>query len=229
MGRKSKYTKEQKIKACQEYLSGSKSATQIATQLNMGKTGDHSIREWAKLFLKYGSSAFDVKETNNSYTKEFKMQLVQEYFSGQGSLRDLCLKYNIPSNYTLRKWIKMYNSHIELKDYDPKLEVYMAEKLKTTLEERIKIVEYCIEHNRDIKGTAAHFGCNYAQLYQWVRKYEQHGEDGLIDKRGKRKVEDELTELEKAQRKIAQLEREKEEFRKKYELLKKAEEKERWW
>ena len=40
--------------------------------------------------------------------------------------------------------------------------------------------------------------------------------------------EDKLTELEKAQRKIAQLEREKEEFRRKYELLKKAEMNERW-
>jgi hypothetical protein len=61
-----------------------------------------------------------------------------------------------------------------------------------------------------------------------VLKYEENGEDGLLDRRGKRKDEDELTELEKAQRKIAQLEREKEEFRKKYELLKKAEQLERW-
>ena len=59
-------------------------------------------------------------------------------------------------------------------------------------------------------------------------KYEKYGEDGLADKRGKRKEENQLTELEKAQRRIAQLEREKEEFRRKYELLKKAEERERW-
>ena len=44
----------------------------------------------------------------------------------------------------------------ELKDYDPKREVYMAEaRRKTTIEERKKIVTYCIEHNRDYKGTAA--------------------------------------------------------------------------
>lgn len=57
----------------------------------------------------------------------------------------------------------MYNSHIELK---------YVETLKIMLEEQIKIEEYCIDHNRDIKGTAALFGCSYAQLSQWVRKYE---------------------------------------------------------
>ena len=52
--------------------------------------------------------------------------------------------------------------------------------------------------------------------------------DGLSDRRGKRKQEDELTEVEILQRKLKQSEAEKEEFRKKYELLKKAEQVERW-
>ena len=104
----------------------------------------------------------------------------------------------------------------------------MAEKLKTTLEERIEIVKYCLEHNRDIKGTAAHYGCKYAQLYQWVIKYEKSGEEGLIDKRGKRKNEEELSELEKAKRRIAQLERQNKELKDSYEILKKAEMRERW-
>ena len=145
-----------------------------------------------------------------------------------------CLKsrvlytYNLQGNDTLRCWVKKYNSHIELKDYDPKPEVYMATTLKTTYEERIEIVKYCLGHNRDIKGAATHYGCNYAQLYQWVTKYEKYGEEALIDKRGKRKKEEELTELEKANRKIAQLERQNEELRDRYEILKKAEARERW-
>jgi len=104
----------------------------------------------------------------------------------------------------------------------------MTDTIKTTLEERIEIVKDCLAHDRDIKGSAAKYGCKYSQLYQWVRKYETNGEEALTDKRGKRKQDTELSELEKAERKIAQLEREKEEYRKKYELLKKAEERERW-
>lgn len=63
----------------------------------------------------------------------------------------------------------------------------MTDTLKTTLEERIAIVKDCLEHDRDIKNTAVKYGCNYAQLYQWVRKYEADGESALADKRGKRK------------------------------------------
>ena len=228
MGKKVKYTKIQKVQACKDYLSGIKSASEIARELDLGKGGRNRIREWSKWYSEYGESVFDEKK-NNSYPKEFKEKVVKEYLSGKGSINDLSVKYNLRSISTLFQWIKKYNSHIELEDYNPKPEVYMADKLKTTLNERIEIVKYCLEHNRNIKETAAHFGCNYAQLYQWVKKYDKLGEEGLVDKRGKRKQEEELSDIEKANRRIKQLEKEKEELERKYELLKKAEERERWW
>ncbi len=228
MGRKPKYSAEQKVLACEDYLSGKKSARQIARELGMGKHGCVRVREWVNMYKKHGSAIFDDKPHNNSYSKEFKEKVVKEYLSGHASLTDLLAKYGIPSTETIRSWISMYNNHIEIKDYDPKPEVYMAEPRKTTYEERVEIVKYCLEHDRDIKTTASLYKCSYSQVRSWVLKYEADGEDGLVDRRGKRKTEDELTELEKAQRKIAQLEREKEEFRKKYELLKKAEQLERW-
>ena len=48
MGRKAKYTFEQKLKAVQDYLSGKKSASDIAFELGMGKYGDNRIRQWAR-------------------------------------------------------------------------------------------------------------------------------------------------------------------------------------
>jgi len=228
MGRKPKYSAEQKVQACEDYLSGKKSARQIARELGMGKQGRVRVREWVNMYKKHGREIFNNKPHNRSYSKEFKEKVVREYLSGQGSLNNLMAKYGIPSKETIRDWISMYNKHIEMKDYDPKPEVYMAESRKTTLEERKEIVKYCLEHDRDIKTTASLYKCSYQQVRSWVLKYEENGEDGLLDRRGKRKTEDELSELEKAHRKIAQLEREKEEFRKKYELLKKAEQLERW-
>ena len=225
---KSRFSIEQKIQACQEYISGKKSAKQIANELNLGKQGNISVRTWARIFQVQGASAFYSGKGNRSYSKELKIMVVNEYLSGKCSLRDLMVKHNIPGIMTVQQWILKYNNHIELKDYDPKPEVYMADTKKTTYEERIEIVKDCLNNDRDIKKTAKKYGCSYAQLYQWVRKYEAYGEDGLIDKRGRRRQDDEISELEKAERKIAQLEREKEEYRKKYELLKKAEELERW-
>lgn len=69
------------------------------------------------------------------------------------------------------------------------------------------IVKYYLDHDKDYKTSYIKYSCKYTQLYQWVKKYERSGEEGLIDKRGKRKAEEELSELDKAQRKIAQLER----------------------
>lgn len=40
---------------------------------------------------------------------------------------------------------------------------------------------------------------SYQQIYSWVRKYKEKGVDGLIDKRGKRKPLEEMTEVERLQ------------------------------
>ena len=50
----------------------------------------------------------------------------------------------------------------------------MAEaRRKTTFEERKEIVDYCINHNRNYKNTAAKFDVSYSQVYSWVKKYDQ--------------------------------------------------------
>ena len=54
MGRKAKYTFEQKLKAAQDYLSGKKSAADIAFELDMGKHGRGRIRQWSKLYKANG-------------------------------------------------------------------------------------------------------------------------------------------------------------------------------
>ena len=50
---------------------------------------------------------------------------------------------------------------------------------------------------------------SYQQIYQWTRKYQSNGVEGLIDKRGKRKSETEMSELEKlrAENKLLQAEK----------------------
>ena len=45
--------------------------------------------------------------------------------------------------------------------------------------------------------TAEKYQISYQQVYQWVRKYRKDGIDGLVDRRGKRKEADKMTEDEK--------------------------------
>ncbi len=67
----------------------------------------------------------------------------------------------------------------------------------TTLDERIEIVSYCIAKGRDYGAAIEKYEVSYQQIYSWVRKYEAKGVDGLIDKRGKPKPLDEMTEVER--------------------------------
>lgn len=75
----------------------------------------------------------------------------------------ISLDYKVPTN--LKQWVIKYNSHQELKDYNPIPEAYMTKRKKTTLEERKQIVEYCKNHEWNYKETALKFDCGYAQVY----------------------------------------------------------------
>ena len=98
------------------------------------------------------------------------------------------------------------------------------ERRKTTIDERKEIVNYCIEHNRNYKETAVLYDVSYSQVYSWVKKYDSGGEEGLIDKRGHHKLEDELDELERLRRENVRLKRQLEEKDMAVELLKKVKE-----
>ena len=229
MGRKLKVSYEDKIKACEDYLSGTASAREIAERLNLRPTSEREVQRWAVRYREYGPESLLPKLKNSSYTREFKINAVEDYLSGNGSIDDIRNKYQIPSHSTLRKWIAKYNDLKELEDYKPRPEVYtkMAYRKKTTQEEREEIVKYCIEHNKDYKGTAAHYDVSYSQVYGWVQKYLEKGTDGLSDKRGKRKDESELTEVEKLRRQNKILEAKIRELEMESVLLKKVEEIER--
>lgn len=170
-------------------------------------------------------NAFFKTSENNSYSSIFKKACVEAVLSGDGSVDDIVAKYKISSRAVLQRWIKKYNANREIKDYCPKSEVYMAEaRRKTTIEERKEIVEYCISHNRNYKESAAKYDVSYSQVYDWVRKFNEKGDEGLIDKRGIHKTDDELDELERLRRENKRLKRKLEEQDMLVVLLKKVKE-----
>lgn len=222
---KSPHTPEFRAMVSQEYLDGIGSYNFLAEKYNIGSK---TVREWVAKFRIHGIDAFITQPGNATYTSDFKVMCVEAVLSGEGSIDDIVAKYNVSSREILRNWIKLYNTNKELKDYDPKREVYMAEaRRKTTLEERKEIAEYCIAHNRDYKSTASRYGVSYSQVYSWVKKYDAFGADGLTDKRGHRKPDEEVDELERLRRENLRLKRQLEERDMVVELLKKVKEFER--
>jgi len=227
MGRTAKYSKEVKLEIVRRYIAG-ESASSLAKEFMMkGERTVVTIHGWRHKYEAIGESAFNPSHRNKSYSKELKEAAIKDYLNKLGSLETIANKYGISTPGILRKWIIKYNSHIETKDYSPKPEVYMAKSKKTTYKERLEIVNYCLEHEGNYKETAIKYGVNYAQVYTWVKKYKEHGEDGLTDKRGRKKPEVEKTEKEKLRHQLK-----KEQARNKYlemelEALKKLEEIER--
>lgn len=182
---------------------------------------------WVYKYEKYGVERLKEHTTWNKYSKELKSEAVKDYLSGEYSLLEVTRNYKIPSTSTLWRWIKKYNSHRELKDTSKGRTSSMTKGRKTTWDERIQIVLNCLENGKDYQVTAETYEVSYQQVYQYVKKYEDGGDEALKDKRGRNKVKAELSPEEKIQFEMKRLERENERLRAENLFLKKLEEIER--
>lgn len=146
---------------------------------------------------------------------------------GEGSLRAICRKYKIKSETQLSKWIMKYNGHEKLKSSGTGGNFIMTKGRKTTFDERVEIVQYCIAHAHNYAETAEKYQVSYQQARNYTVKYESGGVEALKDNRGKRKNPDEMSELEKLRAEVKLLKAEKERAEMEASFLKKLEEIER--
>jgi len=220
----SRFTPEEKLAAVRRRLEGRESCEHIAYTIN---TNESCIREWCRNYEVFGKNAF-IKRKNNHYTLDFKTQAVEYYLNGKGSLSDVCRVFGLRSQRRLLAWVQEYNSH-KLKA-SPGIDGgarTMTKGRKTTLEERLAIVEDHIRNGSNYAETARKFNVSYGQVYQWVQKYKDKGLDGLKDNRGRTKPESEMTENERLRAENRMLKAELEFKKLEYDLLKKVEEIER--
>ena len=187
-----------------------------------------SFQMWIKNYRSMGTDAF-TRSRNKHYSKELKEQAVIDYLSGVGSLQDICEKYKISSTSQLRKWIKRYNGHEELKASGTGGTIIMTKGRKTTFDERVEIVQYCIAHDHNYAETAERYKVSYQQARSYTVKYEEGGVEALRDRRGRSKPQEEMSELEKlrAENKILRAEKERAEMEASF--LKKLDAIERRW
>ena len=222
---KKKIEPEVKVAAVQEYLDGKSSQEAIADRLGICPA---SFQMWIKNYRSMGTDAF-TRSRNKHYSKELKEQAVIDYLSGVGSLQDICEKYKISSTSQLRKWIKKYNGHEELKASGTGGTVIMTKGRKTTFDERVEIVQYCIAHDHNYAETAERYKVSYQQARSYTVKYEEGGVEALRDRRGRSKPQEEMSELERlrAENKILRAEKERAEMEASF--LKKLDAIERGW
>jgi transposase-like protein len=218
------YSKEFKYEVLTAYKNEDSTVETLCVRYKIPKV---TLYNWIEKFEKDGIIGFEDSKTWKSYSKELKEAAVRDYLSGDYSQYELVRKYKISSRSVLQSWINKYNSYRDLKDTSKGMTSSMTKGRKTSWDERVHIVNYYWENGKDYQKTAEKYDVSYQQVYQWVKKYEDGGDEALKDKRGRTKSEIELTPEETIKLQMKKLERENERLRAENAFLKKLEEIER--
>ncbi len=204
MPNKRRLNTERIIQIVEEYKAGKASAASLAQR---NKVHELTVLEWVKAYEAEGTEAFEPHERNRSYSAEKKLAAVRAYLAGEGSLREIAQRYKLRSKTQLESWIKVYNAHGDFNSV--KISgggSYMKQRRDTTQEERVQIARECIASGKNYGEIALKYQVSYQQVRNWTLRFEEMGEAGLEDRRGKRKKDQApRTELERAQIEIEQL------------------------
>ncbi len=200
---KQKITVEEKIRIVREYLGGKIGIGEAARQAGADR---EAVKLWINKYENEGVEGFS-REGQRVYTAETKTAAVLEYLHGGGSLQTICKKYGIRSTIQLRNWLKVYNTHGDFNSVKHSGGgSYMKQGRETTKEERLEIVKDCLASGKNYGEMALKYRVSYQQVRTWTLRFEEMGEAGLEDRRGKRKKDQTpRTELEAAQIEIERL------------------------
>ena len=195
---------EEKVNLARACIEGKMSQREASWKAGVKQA---TIQAWINRYQAEGAAAFLPHERNRVYSLELKQKAVQDYLKGKGSLLDICRKYKIRTKTQLRAWIKVYNAHGDFGSVKTSGGgSYMRKTRRTTQEERIQIVKDCLASGKNYGAIALKYDVSYQQVRTWTLRFEEIGEAGLEDRRGKRKRNQvPRTELEAAQIEIEQL------------------------
>jgi len=222
MSRKSKIDPVEKIKIVERVLANQIGIREAARLIGVCLK---TIQRWRDLYLSDGSTALMDQSKNKVYSQELKRQAVFEYLGGESSLADIVIKYHLRSESQLSNWIKVYNTHGEIKSRRSGGGSYMRKGKKSTPEERLRIVQDCLAHDKNYGAMALKYQCSYQQVRNWVKRYEEMGSAGLEDRRGRRAgTMPSRTPEEEMRDRIAELERQNRDLQMENDLLKKVRE-----
>jgi len=222
MSRKSKIDAAEKVKVVERVLADEISFSEAARLTGVDK---ESIRRWRNLYLSDGPTALMSQTSNKVYSQELKLQAVHEYLDGKSSQADIVKKYHLRSSCQLHNWLKVYNTHGEIKSRSSGGGSYMRKARSTTPEERLMIVQDCLANDKNYGAMALKYQCSYQQVRNWVKRYEEMGIAGLEDRRGRRAgTMPSRTPEEELRDRIAELERRNYELQMENDLLKKVRE-----
>ncbi len=214
-----------KVRLVESYLMSEISVTEAARQAGLAGDGSGAFKKWVNIYKNEGPNGLLPQKRYRHYPVELKLAVVQDYLDGKGSQQEIAALYGVRSIHQLQDWIKMYNTHGEIKDRGSGGGSYMRKARHTTLEERLEIVRDCLANDRNYGAAALKYNCSYQQVRNWVLRYEEMGSAGLEDRRGRRAgTQPSRTPEEELRDRIAELERKNQDLQMENDLLKKVRE-----
>lgn len=199
---RSKFTPKEKLDLLTEFKQSSVPRAVFSRQHGIES---QTLSRWLKKYELEGVQGLTEATKNRKYSVAFKEEVVRAFLNGEGSLDSLTSRFHLRSETQISDWILRYNRDKTMAAFPSRKQVLTMSR-KTTLEERIEIVEYVTEHKHTYSEAAKHYHVSYQQARLWVLKAKEYGYEGLVDGRGRRKPEEELTDLDKANLRIRQLE-----------------------
>lgn len=164
---------EIKLKAIKEYYAGAESLNRIAEKYGVSRS---TLQKWLLNYELFGESGLQHRVQNQHYPEALKRQAVEAYLSGK-NIKAVCKKFRIRSRTQLEQWVVLYNGQKEFgSPGGNRKEDWMT---MNNYQKRKQAVEYCIEHGKNYKLTAANCDCTYQQVYSWVRIYHAGGLERL--------------------------------------------------
>lgn len=225
MGRKGKFSALEKQDAIEAYLTGKRCISQICRDMKVDR---HSFYKWLQKYKTFGADGLITVKKNKYYSESIKEKALRDYLDGKASQDEICRQYEISSHSVLQQWInKKYNGHETFKSHHSKGDKSMTNGRKTTFEERVEIVAFCIANKDNYQIATEKFMVSYQQVYTWVRKYRELGPEALADRRGKREKPEEMSEFGKQAAQLKLLEAENKRLQMEIDFLKKLDEVER--
>ncbi|WP_232700277.1 helix-turn-helix domain-containing protein, partial [Brevibacillus daliensis] len=111
MSKKNEYNAAEKLAIIQQLELGHGTRTEVAQEYNISVT---TLVKWRHRYELYGMKGLEIRNRNNGYSSELKLQAVQDYLSGQYSQYEIIDRYNIASRTQLISWIDKYNVNSSL-------------------------------------------------------------------------------------------------------------------
>ena len=133
-------------------------------------------------YLEIGEESIKVENKNRHYSRETKEKAVKSYLNNEGSLFEICKKYDIASVSVLNYWIRDYRRSMDANgNY-----TVVKKHIRKSIDAKVEAVVFCQNNNYDYNLTTQKFDISYQKIYSWLKKYESGGAEALIDNRGKR-------------------------------------------